>query len=56
MINSNKSNVLDFRNGGFLRHNENWFYDNIPLRVVTYYKNLGLAINQDCHGMLAKRL
>ena len=41
----NKTNVLVFRNGGYLRHYEKWFYDNIPLRVVTYYKYLGLVIS-----------
>ena len=34
-----------FRNGGYLRHYEKWFYDNIPLRVVTSYKYLGLVIS-----------
>ena len=44
-INLNKTNVMVFRNGGYLRHYEKWFYDNIPLRVVTYYKYLGLVIS-----------
>ena len=34
-----------FRNGGYLRHYEKCFYDNIPLRVVTYYKYLELVIS-----------
>ena len=44
-INLNKTNIMVFRNGGYLRHYEKWFYDNIPLRVVTYYKYLGLVIS-----------
>ena len=44
-INLKKTNVIVFRNGGYLRQYETWFYDNIPLRVVTYYKYLGLVIS-----------
>ena len=44
-INLNKPNVMGFRNGGYLRHYDKWFYDNIPLRVVTYNKYFGLVIS-----------
>ena len=44
-INIAKTNIIVFRNGGNLREYENWFYDNIPLRVVSYYKYLGLVIS-----------
>ena len=44
-INIAKTNIIVFRNGGYLREYENWFYDNIPLRVVSYYKYLGLVIS-----------
>ena len=44
-INLKKTNVIFFRNGGYLRQYETCFYDNIPLRVVTYYKYLGLVIS-----------
>ena len=44
-INIAKTNIIVFRNGGYLREYENWFYDNIPLRVFSYYKYLGLVIS-----------
>ena len=34
-ININKTNVIIFKNGGYLRQFKIWFYDNIPLRVVS---------------------
>ena len=44
-VNIDKTNVIVFRNGGYLRKYEKWFYGNIQLKVVTYYKYLGLVIS-----------
>ena len=59
-ININKINVMVFRNGGYLRQYEKWFYDNIPLRVGSYYKYLGLAVSSRlswyvCQKILAEQ-
>lgn len=43
-INIAKTSVVEFQNGGYLRECEKWAYDNIPLRVVSYYKYLGLVV------------
>ena len=40
-VNMNKSKVMVFRNGGPLRLNEKWFFNGIPLGVVSAYKYLG---------------
>ena len=42
-MNLNKTNVIVFRNGGYLRRYE--FYRDTKLKVVTYYKYLGLVIS-----------
>ena len=39
-VNIDKTNVIVFRNGVYLRKYEKWFYGNIQLNVVTYYKYL----------------
>ena len=44
-VNIDKTNVIVFRNGGYLRKYEKCFYGNIQLKVVTYYKYLGLVIS-----------
>ena len=44
-VNIDKTNVIVFHNGGYLRKYEKWFYGNIQLKVVTYYKYLGLVIS-----------
>lgn len=44
-VNLNKTNVIVFRNGGYLRRYEKWFYGDTKLKVVTYYKYLGLVIS-----------
>ena len=44
-VNIEKTKIIVFRNGGYLRHYEKWFYGNIRLKVVTYYKYLGLIIS-----------
>ena len=44
-VNIDKTKVIVFRNGGYLRKYEKWFYGNTQLHVTTYYKYLGLEIS-----------
>ncbi|MEW8546871.1 MAG: reverse transcriptase domain-containing protein [Candidatus Thiodiazotropha sp.] len=44
-INMDKTNIIVFRNGGYLRSYEKWFFGDIPVKVVTYYKYLGLVLS-----------
>ena len=44
-VNIDKTKVIVFRNGGYLRKYEKWFYGNTQLHVTTYYKYLGLVIS-----------
>ena len=45
-INMGKTNIIVFRNGGYLRSYEKWYFEGIPpIRVVTYYKYLGLVLS-----------
>ncbi|CAG2216455.1 unnamed protein product [Mytilus edulis] len=37
-----KSNIVVFKNGGKLSKNEKWYFNNEPLKVVSYYKYLGI--------------
>ena len=41
-INKDKTQIVVFRNGGPLRANEKWFYNGNEIKMVTYYKYLGL--------------
>lgn len=41
-INTNKTKVIVFRNGGILRSYETWSYQSTPLEVVPFYKYLGI--------------
>ncbi|CAG2232167.1 unnamed protein product [Mytilus edulis] len=41
-INMDKSNIVVFKNGGKLSKNEKWYFNNEPLKVVSYYKYLGI--------------
>ena len=44
-VNLGKTNIIVFRNGGYLRSYEKWYFEGIPIRVVTYYKYLGLVVS-----------
>ena len=33
----NKTKIVVFRNGGFLRRDEKWFYEGKPIEVVSLY-------------------
>ena len=41
-VNMSKTNVIIFRNGGPIRHNEHVFHRGAPILCVTYYKYLGM--------------
>ena len=40
-VNIDKTKITVFRNGGYLKKNESWKYDNRPLEIVSCYKYLG---------------
>ena len=42
VVNSQKSNVVVFRNGGHIAAREKWFYDGMKLEIVNQYKYLGV--------------
>ena len=44
-VNLGKTNIIVFRNGGYLSSYEKWYFEGIPIRVVTYYKYLGLVVS-----------
>ena len=44
-INLVKTKVVVFRNGGYLRSYERWFFGGIQLEVVAYYKYLGVVFS-----------
>ena len=44
-VNMSKTNVIIFRNGGPIRHNEHVFYRGDPILCVTYYKYLGMMFS-----------
>ena len=44
-INMNKTNIVVFRNGGYLRSYEKWYFEGIPIKAATYYKYLGLVLS-----------
>jgi hypothetical protein len=45
IVNLDKSNVVVFRNGGYLGQRENWFFDGKQLSVVNMYKYLGIYMS-----------
>ena len=45
IVNLDKSNIVVFRNGGHLSHNEKWKYGNSVIEVVNVYKYLGIFLS-----------
>jgi hypothetical protein len=45
VVNLEKSNIVVFRNGGYLAQNERWIFGNSHLKVVTMYKYLGIFLS-----------
>jgi len=44
IVNLDKSNIVVFRNGGFLSQNERWLFGDARLEVVSMYKYLGVTL------------
>ena len=44
-VNLDKSNIVVFRNGGYLALREQWTFGNLPLSVVNTYKYLGVFLS-----------
>ena len=44
-VNTDKTKIIVFRNGGYLRAYEKWFFGTYQLEVVTYFKYLGLVFS-----------
>ena len=44
-VNTNKSNIVVFRKGGYLGARERWIYDGCMMRVVNSYKYLGICFS-----------
>ena len=44
-VNLNKSQVIVFRRGGILKKGEQWFFNGQKMKIVSYYKYLGLMIS-----------
>ena len=42
VVNIGKTKIIVFRNGGFLRRNEKWYYQGQQIEVVSFYKYMGL--------------
>ena len=42
VVNIDKTKIIVFRNGGFLRRDEKWFYQGKQIEVVSFYKYMGL--------------
>ena len=42
VVNFDKSQVVIFRNGGYIAAREKWFYDGMKLKIVNHYKYLGI--------------
>ena len=40
-----KTEILVFRNGGYLRHYEKWYFDGSPVKIATYYNYLGVMFS-----------
>ena len=40
VVNFEKSQVVIFRNGGYIVAREKWFYDSMKLKIVNHYKYL----------------
>ena len=43
--NFEKSQVVIFRNGGYIAAREKWFYDGMKLKIVNHYKYLGIIFS-----------
>ncbi|MEW8546755.1 MAG: reverse transcriptase family protein, partial [Candidatus Thiodiazotropha sp.] len=53
-VNLNKTKIIVFRNGGFLRRNEKWFYQGQRVETVSSYKYMGLLFTPKLSWTKAK--
>ena len=44
-VNTSKTKIVVFRNGGKVNANEKWFYDNKEIEVVDSFTYLGVLLN-----------
>ena len=44
-VNLEKSNIVVFRNGGYLARREKWFYKDYAVKIVNAYKFLGVWLS-----------
>ena len=44
-VNIEKTGIMVLRRGGPLRQNEKWFYQNVPIQIVSHYKYLGILFS-----------
>lgn len=45
VVNLDKSNIVVFRNGGFLGEREKWLFDGLEIKTVNMYKYLGIFMS-----------
>ena len=45
VVNFEKSQVVIFRNGGYIAARQKWFYDGMKLKIVNHYKYLGIIFS-----------
>ena len=53
-INLGKTKIIVFRNGGFLKDIEKWFYKGDSIEVVSFYKYLGMYLLRNWFGQRQK--
>jgi hypothetical protein len=44
-VNMDKSNIIVFKNGGNLSKNKKWYFKDELIKVVSYYKYLGVFLS-----------
>ena len=45
VVNFEKSQVVIFRNGGYIAARQKWFHDGMKLKIVNHYKYLGIIFS-----------
>ena len=55
VVNMAKTKIIVFRNGGTLRRNERFYYDENQLEIITYYKYLGIVFSSSLQWSMAMR-
>ena len=55
VVNMAKTKIIVFRNGGILRRNERFYYEENQLEISTYYKYLGIVFSSSLQWSMAMR-